>query len=357
MAAMAKMLRSIVRNDAMRTDPDEVYGWRVFALVCSACFGGMLFGWDTGAIGGVLAMTPAQKTFGTLDQPKDVKANLDQNIVSTLQAGCFAACLAISWLADKYGRRPCLVATGALTTVGVVLQAASAANGTLAAMYVGRFVAGLGVGAASTLTPFRRGDKGGRDVSALTLIDSILPAVHRLRHHGGLLVRRRPVVAGDDFVSAHAVSSCLLRVNYGCLLHVPAPAVYVVPLALQALPALYAHNSRLTSRLARVGVPERMTGSEPPAFSSDCEGNLMIQTWECKHEPRANSHRLPADSEYVSSEIQEMADQLEIERRLTGDATAKALLKEMFMVPGNRNRAIISIVLMICQQMTGVNAI
>jgi len=28
------------------------------------------------------------------------------------------------------------------------------------------------------------------------------------------------------------------RVNYGCLLHVPAPAVYVVPLALQALPAV-----------------------------------------------------------------------------------------------------------------------
>lgn len=52
-----------------------------------------------------------------------------------------------------------------------------------------------------------------------------------------------------------------------------------------------------------------------------------------------------------------MADQLEIERRLTGDATAKTLLKEMFLVPGNRNRAIISIVLMICQQMTGVNAI
>lgn len=66
---------------------------------------------------------------------------------------------------------------------------------------------------------------------------------------------------------------------------------------------------------------------------------------------------LPADSEYVSSEIQDMASQLEIERRLTGDATAKTLLKEMFLIPGNRKRAIISIVLMVCQQMTGVNAI
>jgi hypothetical protein len=52
-----------------------------------------------------------------------------------------------------------------------------------------------------------------------------------------------------------------------------------------------------------------------------------------------------------------MADQLENERRLMGDATFKGLMKEMFLVPANRRRAIISIVLMVCQQLTGVNAI
>lgn len=29
-------------------------------------------------------------------------------------------------------------------------------------------------------------------------------------------------------------------INYGCLLHLEAPAVYIVPLALQAVPAMYA---------------------------------------------------------------------------------------------------------------------
>lgn len=52
-----------------------------------------------------------------------------------------------------------------------------------------------------------------------------------------------------------------------------------------------------------------------------------------------------------------MADQLDHERRLTGDATFKTLLREMWTIPGNRNRALISICLMIFQQMTGVNAI
>lgn len=52
-----------------------------------------------------------------------------------------------------------------------------------------------------------------------------------------------------------------------------------------------------------------------------------------------------------------MASQLEHERLLTGDATAATLWREMVTIPGNRKRAIISILLMICQQMTGVNAV
>ncbi len=52
-----------------------------------------------------------------------------------------------------------------------------------------------------------------------------------------------------------------------------------------------------------------------------------------------------------------MSEQLEHERVLVGEATAWALLREMCTIPGNRKRALISIGLMVCQQMTGVNAI
>lgn len=40
----------------MKAEPPEVYGWRVFMLACSTCFGGMLLGMDIGAIGGVLTL-------------------------------------------------------------------------------------------------------------------------------------------------------------------------------------------------------------------------------------------------------------------------------------------------------------
>lgn len=153
MGLLARSLRSIVRNDAMRDDPDAIYNGRTIALVCCACFGGMLFGWDSGTIGGVLAMDQTSEKFGYKNRSKTDKSNLDQNIVSTLQAGCFAACLVTSWFADRFGRRTTLVGAGFLTTIGVVFQAASGVNGTLAVMYVGRFIGGLGAGCASTVTP------------------------------------------------------------------------------------------------------------------------------------------------------------------------------------------------------------
>lgn len=205
MAIMARILRSIVRNDAMRTDPDEIYGWRVFALACCACFGGMLFGWDTGAIGGVLNMPATQERFGYADASKSHKSLQDQNIVSTLQAGCFLACFFTGWAADRFGRRPCLIGTGVITTIGVVFQAASAAKGTLPVMFVGRFIAGLGVGAASTLTPLYvsecapRAIRGGltgmtwicpqhRVLLFTNKLLSFLPTLHHFRHYVFLLV-------------------------------------------------------------------------------------------------------------------------------------------------------------------------
>lgn len=111
-----------------------------------------------------------------------------------------------------------------------------------------------------------------------------------------------------------------------------------MPLALQGLPAVLLILGMLVS-------------PESPRWLAK-EDN-----WERATEVLSRLRGLPATDEYVQGEIQEMADQLEIERRLTGDSSALVLFKEMFMIAGNRKRAIISIMLMICQQLTGVNAI
>lgn len=99
-----------------------------------------------------------------------------------------------------------------------------------------------------------------------------------------------------------------------------------------------------------------MTGNVPSLFSSTFACKSIF---ELEQAPLNNiaSYRLPEDHEYVQAEIQEMSAQLEAEKRLTGDASASTLWKELVTIPGNRKRAIISVLLMICQQMTGVNAV
>lgn len=249
MGLLARALRSIVRNDAMRSDPDEIYNWRIVTIVFSACFGGMLFGWETGAIGGVLAMPEMQARFGYADASENTRNNLDQNIVSTLQAGCFLACFITSWCSEKFGRKLCLLATGTLTIIGIIFQASSTARGDIAVMYVGRFISGMGVGAASTLTPLYVSECAPRAIrgglicrlnpsgvvgARANYSGSVLSTVHRHWSDACLLVR--PIRIQTP--SLHHLIR-IYRVNYGSLLHSTAPAIYVVPLTLQALPPVY----------------------------------------------------------------------------------------------------------------------
>jgi hypothetical protein len=94
-------------------------------------------------------------------------ANLEANIVATLQAGCFFGSLGAYWFADKYGRRSSLFGSAILAIIGTILQVVS--NGHLPVMYVGRFVMGLGTGAASMLNPLYTSENAPRAIrGALT---------------------------------------------------------------------------------------------------------------------------------------------------------------------------------------------
>ena len=66
---------------------------------------------------------------------------------------------------------------------------------------------------------------------------------------------------------------------------------------------------------------------------------------------------LPPTHPCVKSEMDGIIKQLEQERRLIGGSTLKDLFAEMWQLPGNRKRLLLSVSLMICQQMTGTNAI
>lgn len=127
-------------------------------------------------------------------------------------------------------------------------------------------------------------------------------------------------------------------INYGSLLHIKGPAMYLVPLAMQGLPAV----------LLLIGMS---LCNESPRWLA------RQDRWEEARATLCKVRNLPAEHPYLEEEFQAIATQLEQERALVGGSGFWDLMKEMWLIPGNRKRAIISIILMICQQMTGTNAI
>jgi SP family sugar:H+ symporter-like MFS transporter len=111
-------------------------------------FGGVLFGYDTGTIAGILTMDYWKMLFSTRPDG-EISASEDSLIVSILSAGTFFGALLAAPLADKFGRRMgLLVAVGGVFNFGVILQTASTSQPLFIA---GRFFAGLGVGLLSAM--------------------------------------------------------------------------------------------------------------------------------------------------------------------------------------------------------------
>ncbi|KAH8732654.1 general substrate transporter [Phaeosphaeriaceae sp. PMI808] len=117
-------------------------------------FGGVLFGYDTGTIGGILGMTYWKDTFST--GYKNAKGELDISaaqsslIVSILSAGTFFGALTAAPSADILGRRLGLVACNVVFCLGVILQTVAT---DIPIFVAGRFFAGYGVGMISATIP------------------------------------------------------------------------------------------------------------------------------------------------------------------------------------------------------------
>jgi MFS family permease len=113
-------------------------------------FGGVLFGYDTGTIAGIIAMSYWQDQFST--GFKDSKGHLNitasqqSEIVSILSAGTFFGALLAAPIADRLGRRLALIVSSIVFIFGVILQTAATE---IPLFVAGRFFAGLGVGLVS----------------------------------------------------------------------------------------------------------------------------------------------------------------------------------------------------------------
>jgi MFS transporter, SP family, sugar:H+ symporter len=114
-------------------------------------FGGILFGYDTGTISGIIAMPFWLEDFSkgnTNSEGKPALSGSDESlIVSILSLGTFLGALTAAPCADFFGRRMGLIlSTGLVFNLGVLLQTIATSQPLFIA---GRFWAGYGVGLIS----------------------------------------------------------------------------------------------------------------------------------------------------------------------------------------------------------------
>jgi len=115
----------------------------------------VLQGYDTGTIGGILAMPYWLKTFSTnghVDAKGNpaITASQSSEIVSILSAGTFFGALTAAPCCDFFGRRLGLMVSTLVFTFGVILQTAAT---DIPLFVAGRFFAGYGVGMISASIP------------------------------------------------------------------------------------------------------------------------------------------------------------------------------------------------------------
>ncbi|KAL2125059.1 hypothetical protein VTJ04DRAFT_1424 [Mycothermus thermophilus] len=136
--------------------PDNVAGSSAPAIMVGlfVATGGLLFGYDTGAINGILAMDTFKHDFTTGYNDESGRPGMYPNqvalIVAMLSAGCTVGALLSAPIGDYWGRRPSLIFAIAVFCVGGIFQVCA---NSVPLLVIGRTLAGIGVGLVSVLVP------------------------------------------------------------------------------------------------------------------------------------------------------------------------------------------------------------
>ncbi|KAF1840196.1 general substrate transporter [Cucurbitaria berberidis CBS 394.84] len=151
---MARWAPSATRGSGTLDRVEAPVTLRGYLLCVFAAFGGILFGYDSGYINGVLAMNYFKQEFGGPSTDPDAyngrlyKTWEQSLIVSILSAGTFFGALFAGSLADWIGRRSTIITGCGIFSIGVILQVVST---TVALLVPGRLIAGIGIGFVSAV--------------------------------------------------------------------------------------------------------------------------------------------------------------------------------------------------------------
>lgn len=113
----------------------------IYLLTLSAALGGLLFGYDTAVISGAI---------GFLQSKFELSAAMKGWAASSAIIGCIIGAMIAGGLSDKFGRKKVLILTAILFGISAI---GSAIPNNLSFFVIARLIGGIGVGAASMLSP------------------------------------------------------------------------------------------------------------------------------------------------------------------------------------------------------------
>ncbi|KUL91190.1 hypothetical protein ZTR_00675 [Talaromyces verruculosus] len=124
---------------------------RLYWLAAVLCCGALLFGYDSGLIGGVLTFQSFHSDFRFGAYGPRSETTVSAIAVGTQQIGALIGCFAIWPVNNIYGRRMAIGVCSLVFCLGVVLELLNWHS--LPIFYTGRVIAGLGVGGSSSVIP------------------------------------------------------------------------------------------------------------------------------------------------------------------------------------------------------------
>ncbi|KAJ7682327.1 quinate permease [Mycena polygramma] len=292
-----------------RPTPSEVYNWKIYAYSICAAFGAVLYGYDSAFIGGTIALASFKTEFGITAANN---AAISANVVSGYQAGAFFGALLSFPFCERYGRRFALIMAALFFTLGAGLHLAPNADRGLAPLYVGRVIAGLGVGAVSLTVPIYIAE-----ISPPAIRGRLVGLYEMLLQIGGLVG---------------------FWINYAVNETIPSSRKqWIIPMAIQIIPGAIL----LVSSFVLLETPRWLRSK---GRTAEADKNLSIL------------RNLPDDHPYILQENAMTDLQLAIEAQKTHGGSISARLREIFL-PGIRNRLFMCFMLFLIQNATGINAI
>ncbi|KEF52357.1 uncharacterized protein A1O9_11598 [Exophiala aquamarina CBS 119918] len=297
---------------SLEDEPKEVLNWRLWFAVFSFGIMGAARGVDEGLISGTFNTAHFQKLLHFDELDKEALANVKGNVSAMVQIGSVGGALLAFVLADRIGRLWATRQLCVLWILGIVIFLTN--NGRLGQVYAGRFIAGLGIGQTTVIAP--------------VYISEIAPRAVR-----GLCTC---VFAGSVYVGIMLAYFA----SWGSSLHINKNSYnsWVVPTSLHLM-------------FAGIIFVLSFFNYESPRF--------LIKKGEPEHAVTnlARVRGLPADDEYVVSEINGIKHQLAEEQEATMGQGAWGYVREMFCMPNNFYRIYLGLGTQLLSQWSGAQSI